>query len=179
MLKNWYGVYTKPKLEMVVSKLFNKKKIINYCPLNTLMTKNKSGFVEYQIPLFPNFVFVNIDEQQIEAIKSIQGVINLLFWLGRPVQLRNNEIEQLMAYVKKFKNIRVEKIPVELKSLMLIDKRSLQKSSDFELDSEGIASYALPSLGFCLKAYTDDKKNFTQISDEKIQSEWDIYYSKY
>ena len=78
MKKNWYAVYTKLNCELKVTAQLNRKKIDNYCPLNS--TSINSGFRKRwnNMPLFKSIVFVYISDQEMVNVKQTNDVLNFL-----------------------------------------------------------------------------------------------------
>jgi transcription antitermination factor NusG len=154
-MKMWYAVYTKPNHEKKVSALLSKKKIENYCPLNKIVNnlkeEKKKPFYE---PLFSNYVFVHITEHDMALVKQQSGVINFVYWLGRPVNIKGMDMENIQEFVDTYSNISLEKTEVSMNNLVRIVSR---KPANEEFENV-IALHAtqvkitLPTLGYVLCA---------------------------
>ena len=161
MQKKWYAVYAKPNNEKKVSALLTKKKIENYCPLNraTRLTTNEKR-KESSEPLFQNYVFVHITEQDIAFIKQQSGVINFVYWLGRPVIIKGVEIENIQEFVETYSNIYLEKTEVSMNNMV----RIVNKTPNFdEFDNvitinSTIVKITLPTMGYMLCAKARDEE---------------------
>jgi transcription antitermination factor NusG len=105
MTKKWYAVYTKPHCEKKVTAILTRKKIESYCPLIGVIKQKK---LSYQ-PLFASYIFVNTSDEQLKTIKKTKGVINLVYWLDKPVVIKNDEIEAIKEFVHNHENIQLEK----------------------------------------------------------------------
>lgn len=169
-MKLWYAVYTKPNHEKKVSALLSKRKIENYCPLNKIVNnlkeeKRKPVFE----PLFPNYVFVHITEHDMALVKQQTGVINFVYWLGRPVNIKGMDMENIQEFVDSYSNISLEKTEVNLNNLVRIVSR---KPVSEEFDNV-IAMHAtqvkitLPTLGYVLCADAGEEV-FETISYDRI-----------
>jgi len=113
MNKNWYAVYTKSKCERKVSALLTKKKIDNYFPLNKQVISEHNEKEKLSLePLFNSFVFVYTTPDKIEYIRQLNDIINFVYWLGRPVQLKGIEIENIQEFVAVYNNIYIVAIYV-------------------------------------------------------------------
>ncbi len=154
MNKNWYAVYTKAKCENKVSSLLTKKKIDNYCPFN----KVSSGNYEKQLlsPLFPSFVFVYTTPDQLEYIKQLNDIINFVYWLGQPVQLKGIEIESIQEFVAVYNNVYIEKSEVSLNKMVRVVTKQpmISTEDDVIVMNRTIIKLTLPTLGFTLCAHT-------------------------
>lgn len=111
MLRNWYAVYTKPQKEKVVSTALSRKGFESFCPLiNALKARaNKKAVIE---PLFLSHVFVYLSESDISVVKSIPGVVNILYWKSKPAVIKSVEIDTIKHFIAKYDNIRLIKSTV-------------------------------------------------------------------
>lgn len=155
MQKKWYAVYTKPNQEKKVLALLSKKKIENYCPLNKITEReNEDKKKTHLEPLFPCYVFVHITEHDMSNVKQLNGIINFVYWLGRPVNIRGIEMENIQEFVDSFSNISVEKTEVNLNNLVrIVSKKPLKNEYDNVIPLNAtIVKITLPSLGYILTA---------------------------
>ncbi|HUQ96358.1 MAG TPA: transcription termination/antitermination NusG family protein [Chitinophagaceae bacterium] len=151
-MTNWYAVYTRPHSEKKVAENFLKKKMTSYCPLSwTPRFGNSRKLI--QTPLFPSYVFVRLNEKQLFEVKTIDGVVNLAYWLNRPAKVRDVEIEMLQRFLSVHKEIQLEKTPVNTTEMVtLTEGPRLQKEGGLvAVGAVGPRLY-LPSLGYRLAA---------------------------
>lgn len=155
---NWYAVYTKNKCEQKVSALLNKKKIVNYCPMN-LVSKDDGPNRHKHIPepLFPNFVFVQTTEDRLDFIRQCSDVINMVYWLGRPVQIRSVEIDNIREFVSSYSNIKLEKTEVSLQKMNRVISKIpfIRSEENVAVMTKMEVKLNLPGLGFILNAMSD------------------------
>jgi transcription antitermination factor NusG len=155
MKKNWYAVYTRPKSEKKVSAMLTKKKIENYCPLNkVLLTSNFQKPKSVVEPLFNNYVFVNTTEENMKTVLSQSDVINFVYWLGRPVVIKDNEIEAIQRFVDCYSNVWLEKTQVNTQSMVrVVNKVPMvcDENNVITLHNTQI-KITIPSLGYALNA---------------------------
>ncbi len=160
MQKHWYAVYTKPKCEKKVSAVLTKKKIENYCPLNRIFQEGLHDRKKLQLePLFPNFVFVHIMESEMPFVKQQNDIINFVYWLGRPVEIRSMEIENIQEFIDSYSNIQLEKTQVSLNKMVRVVNKAPIREVDGNVITmlSNIVKVTLPSLGFVLCANTADE----------------------
>ncbi len=158
MIKNWYAVYTKPKCERKVSSLLTKKKIDNYCPLNKQTNSEHSEKEKESLnPLFTSFVFVYTCSDKIEYIKQMSDIINFVYWLGRPVELKGIEIENIQEFVAAYNNVYIEKSEVSLNKMVRVVTKQpmISTENDVIVMNRTIVKLTLPTLGFTLCAHTN------------------------
>ena len=159
MKKNWYAVYTKPKCEKKVVASLSKKKIESYCPhycsADQQSTERKRSSME---ALFPSYVFVNITESEMSFVKKQSDVINFVYWLGRPVNISDIEIESIQQFLNEYFTIQLEKTPVSKNNLVRIVTKEPTKSNDGNIFTlkRSTVKITLPSLGYVLVASSDN-----------------------
>lgn len=161
MQKNWYAVYTKPHYEKKVSLLFTKKKIENFCPLNCIKVKSVRRNKLLYEPLFKSYVFVNISKEEISLLQRMDGVISLLYWMGSPAIIREDEIESIKEFSNDYQNIELERTQVNITDIARIVERP-----SYSMEGKVLAlknkkiKVSLPSLGYTLIAKIEDESIF-------------------
>ncbi len=110
----WYAVYTKLRCEKKVAETLTRKKIENYCPLNRVERYWSGSKKLIEEPLFTNYIFVRITELQHTELKKIYGIVNLVYWLGKPVVITDLEIETIRRFLNDHINVTIEKTTVDL-----------------------------------------------------------------
>ncbi|HSN08166.1 MAG TPA: transcription termination/antitermination NusG family protein [Hanamia sp.] len=153
MQKNWYIIYTKPKSEKKVSLLLSKKKIENFLPLNlkeiTSLRKKKAC----QEPLFKSYVFAYTDEGELEKIREINGVLNVLYWKGQPAVIKREEIQLMKDFLADYHEVKVERTMVNAKNFARVTDGSKYSISGNVLSIKNtMVRVNLPSLGYSLFA---------------------------
>jgi transcription antitermination factor NusG len=107
---NWYALYTKPRWEKKVAKLLEEHGYENYCPLNKV-TKQWSDRKKVVLePIFKSYVFVKVDEKEKWEIRNINGVLNFVYWLGKPAIIREEEIDTIRKFLNEFSDVNVEQL---------------------------------------------------------------------
>ena len=104
-------------------------------------------------PLFTSYVFVCITAAEQAEVRKTDGVINFVYWLGKPAIVRPNEIEAIRDFLEDHQNVKLEKAKVNPKDLVRVVRGPLmgQEGSVLEVYSQK-AKVMLPSLGYCLVA---------------------------
>jgi transcriptional antiterminator RfaH len=104
MSKLWMAVYTKPRSEKKVAERLEKAGIEVYCPLQMVIKQWSDRKKKVKIPVFPSYVFVHIEESERLTVLSDVGVMNFVFWLGKPAVIREEEIEVIKEYLERRNN---------------------------------------------------------------------------
>ncbi len=171
MEMKWYTIYTKPQTERRVLETLTNKKIEAYCPINrTGQNWNDKRFKEDV--LFKSYVFVNVRESDLNDVKKISGVVNLVYWLGKPVIVSNDEIVLMKRFLNDHLNVSLVKTDIssELVTNTSLVETSFQHYTENSIGQNKIAKAVIPSLGFVLQAEAE-QTNVTVISSEN-------YYKK-
>ncbi|MBN9379418.1 MAG: UpxY family transcription antiterminator [Chitinophagaceae bacterium] len=111
--KKWYVVYTKPRWEKKVYNLLVEKGIEGYCPLNRTRKKWSDRVKWIEEPLFKSYVFVLVAEEDQTAVRMINGVVNFVYWLGKPAVVKREEIETIRKFLHDYRD--VEAVPFDLR----------------------------------------------------------------
>lgn len=109
----WYVVYTRQGMEMKVVKELKKKNIESYCPVNKVHHRWWALRKSEGQPLFTSCVFVKISENEVPVLKKINGVVNVLYWLGKPAVVKEQEIHMIKDFLCNHTNVTVEKTAVK------------------------------------------------------------------
>ena len=68
------------------------------------------------------YVFVQVEDVQRWEIKSIDGIINYVHWLGKPARVYNKEIELIKKFLKEFENVQVVDNNINVSSSVIINE---------------------------------------------------------
>ena len=96
----WFVIYTKPNFEIKVSNALNHIGIKAYCPTYKKLVQYSDRKKKIEKPLLPSYVLVYIDEKERDLVFSIPGVIRYVFWLGKPAEVYEKEVEALKNSLK-------------------------------------------------------------------------------
>jgi len=157
MSRHWYAVYTKPLKERKVSFLLTKKGIENFCPVarNPESNSRKPVFEA----LFNSYVFVYVEETAIPSLRSVPGVINVIFWKSRPAVINDEEIDIVRQLTTNYSNIRLEKSFVDAgASVKIIEEPQIAYNENTVSVKYKRVRVNLPSLGFTMIAERMKKK---------------------
>ncbi len=103
----WYAVYTKPRWEKKVSSILTDRGIENYCPLNRVTRQWSDRKKTVLEPLFKGYIFVCPGDKGKWDIKKTEGIINYVYWLGKPAMIREAEIENIRKFLQEFDDVEV------------------------------------------------------------------------
>lgn len=175
--KQWYAVYTKPRWEKKTSSLLEKKQIENYCPLNKVVRQWSDRKKTVLEPLFKSYVFIYATEAEHLAVKQTEGVLNFVYWLGKPAIIKDEEIEIIKKFLNEHENIRIEQISVNIKDTVRIlsGPLTMMEGEIIELRNQSV-KILLPSLGFAMVAEVE-KVNVEVITATKFRQNSNNFYN--
>lgn len=93
--KNWFVIYTRAKWEKKVDSLLQEQGITSFCPLRVVKNQWADRKKIVELPLFSSYVFVNISLKEELKVRQTYGVINFIYYLGKPAIIRDNEMDKL------------------------------------------------------------------------------------
>ncbi|ULQ52388.1 UpxY family transcription antiterminator [Flavihumibacter fluvii] len=108
--KHWYALYTKPRWEKKVYDLIQRRGVEGYCPMNKVRKKWTDRFKVIEEPLFKSYLFVRVDEQEKGVVRYVDGVVNYVYWLGKPAIIREDDIERIKRFLNEYSDVKVEQI---------------------------------------------------------------------
>lgn len=132
----------------------------SYCPLNKVRKKWSDRFKIIEEPLFKSYVFVKVSEDEKSGVRYIDGVVNFVYWLGRPARVQEDEIERIKRFLNDFTEVQVEQLSVPkpgdkvvITSGLLMEQEGIVISTDKKR-----IEIRIDSLGCKLVAQVDKNK---------------------
>ncbi len=104
----WYAIYTKPRSEKKVAERLIANGYHAYCPLIKTMRQWSDRKKKVYLPMLPSYVLINVGEKQREDILKDPGVLNFVFWQGKPAIIREEEIKYLQKIEDKGRDIKID-----------------------------------------------------------------------
>lgn len=108
--KKWFVIYTRTRWEKKVDILLKQKGIDSYCPVKTVRNQWADRKKTVELPLFNSYVFVNINYKEELKVRQTHGVINFIYYMGKPAVVRNQEIEEIQGILCRNQDIEVSSI---------------------------------------------------------------------
>lgn len=156
--KKWYVVYTRPRWEKKVSGILMSRGIEYYCPLNKVMKQWSDRKKIVLEPLFKGYVFVKIPESLKWEIKSVEGVLNYVYWLGKPAIVKEQEIDTIRKFLQEFRDVEVVEKQLTVNSRVMIKQGVLMNFQGIIIEVSGNkAKVNIESMGLQLSAVFDKK----------------------
>lgn len=156
MSYKWYAVYTRPRWEKKVNNLLISKGVESYCPLNKVRRKWSDRIKLVEEPLFKSYVFVRIAEEHRTQVRMTDGVINFVYWDGKPAIIKEREIQTIRRFLDEYENVELVKMDLKPDQRVRVVAGPLmdQEGKIIEIKNK-VAKVAIDSLGFLLIADID------------------------
>ncbi len=108
---NWYVVRTQLRCEKYLSEQFTRKGINHYLPIISHTRKWGRRIAEVKLPLFPNYIFVNINRKEYIQILDCEGHLGFVNFGGDLSVVREEEINLIQRILGSGEIIEV--LPIE------------------------------------------------------------------
>ena len=89
----WFVIYTKSNFEIKVAERINAIGLNAYCPVYTEIKQYSDRKKKVIKPLLKSYVLVQLHDIDRTKVFSISGVLRYVFWLGKPAEVRVEEVE--------------------------------------------------------------------------------------
>ena len=107
----WYVLYTKPNFELKVTEGINSIGLNAYCPVYSEIKQYSDRKKKVTKALLKSYVLVQVSEQNRSKVFTIPGALRYIFWLGKPAEVRAEEIEVLKQNLNGFyDNVSISRI---------------------------------------------------------------------
>jgi transcription antitermination factor NusG len=103
---SWYAAYTRCNHEKTVRKFLQEKDITAFLPQIIVPSKRKDRKVLIKRPLFPNYLFIKLDQIHETWMKVFRtpGLVKIC-GNGRPMPIPNEDIESIKIFISSERNL--------------------------------------------------------------------------
>src|SRR4026208_2429232 len=113
-IRKWLAIYTRPRWEKKVNQLLSEKGLDCYCPLNKVRRKWSDRIKVVEEPLFKSYVFVKVSDEDRTAVRMTPGVINFVYWQGKPAVIKEKEINIIKRFLNEYENVEVQSMSLHV-----------------------------------------------------------------
>ena len=151
--RKWLAIYSRPRWEKKVSKLLTEKGFECYCPLNKIRRKWSDRVKIVEEPLFKSYVFVKLTDEDRTAVRMTSGVVNFVYWNGKPAVIREREINAIRMFMNEYENVEVQSMELQVDQRVKVLKGPLMDLQG-KIVSLGhkTVKISIESLGYILVA---------------------------
>ena len=158
-MPKWFAIYTKPRWEKKVNQLLTDKGVECYCPLNKVKRKWSDRTKTVEEPLFKSYVFVKVTEEERTKVRLTNGVVNFVYWNGKPAVVREKEIQTIKLFLDEHENVQVRPMDLTVQQRVLITSGTFMDRTATVLDvRKKEVKVSIDSLGYELVALIDKNK---------------------
>lgn len=159
MSRKWLAVYSRPRWEKKVNQLLTEKGFECYCPLNKVRRKWSDRVKLVEEPLFKSYVFVKVTDEDRTSVRMTPGVVNFVYWAGKPAVIREKEINAIKRFLDEHENVEVHPAPLQPRQRVIITSGPLMDHEGEVLElKHKTVKVAIDSLGYILVAHIDRTK---------------------
>ena len=160
---HWFAVHTRPRWEKKVASSLDSNGIENYCPLNKVLRQWSDRKRVVWEPVFKSYVFVRIEEDKKWDVKKIDGILNYVYWLGKPAHIKEEEIDTIRKFLNEFDDVSVEKKNFHVNTKVRIKQGVLMNYEGMIVEVSGNRIIVkIDSMDLQLSAHFD-KKNLERV----------------
>ena len=158
-IRKWLAVYTRPRWEKKVNQLLTEKGVESYCPLNKVRRKWSDRVKLVEEPLFKSYGFVKVNDEDRSIVRMTPGVINFVYWQGKPAVIKEKEINAIKRFLDEYENVEVQPLEVKVNQRVKITTGPLMDQEGQVLEvKHKKAKVAIDSLGYVLVASVEKTK---------------------
>lgn len=163
--KKWYAVYTKPRWEKKVFERLQNEQLEAYCPQNRVRKKWSDRMKWVQEPLFKSYVFVKVAEDEMTRVRMVNGVVNFVYWLGKPAIVKQREIEIIRKFLNSYSEVQAMPLDLKTDSRVTIQRGLLMdKNARIIKVVNNKVQVIIESIGYSLVALVD-KSNLAIVEE--------------
>lgn len=156
--KKWLAVYTKPRWEKKVHQLLTDKGFESYCPLNKVTKKWSDRVKTVEEPLFKSYVFIKVDTEEQTAVRMINGVVNFVYWLGKPAVIREKDINTIKRFLNEYDDVIAQPLDIKPHQQVKVTGGVLMDTNGKVLNIKGKkVEVLLDCIGYKLVALIEKK----------------------
>jgi transcription antitermination factor NusG len=127
---SWYAVKTRPRWEKKVSTTLASLGFEVFCPLQKKVSQWSDRKKTILEPVVRGYVFVRVNDENKWNVTAVSGILNYVYWLGKPAVIKDSEIDTLRKFFNKFDCVSVKP------ALILHSKVKIQQG--IFMDYEGV-----------------------------------------
>ena len=115
-------------------------------------------------PLFKSYVFARVNEVEQNQVRMTAGVMNFVYWQGKPAIIPAREIETIRKFLNEYENITAEPLQLKEDGRVTIKQGLFMDHQAKIIKIEGNrVKVVIESIGYSLIASVD-KKNLSTLN---------------
>src|ERR1700722_5459695 len=151
LAEHWYAVSVRPKHERMVTRHLEHQGLNHFLPFYRSVRRWKDRPKELDMPLFPGYVFVNLDLRDRLGVLRAPGVVQFVTFQGQPAAVPDSEVRALESslcaglrpqphpYLRQGKKVRVKSgLLADAEGIMIRRKDGFRLVLSIELISRSV-----------------------------------------
>lgn len=125
----------------------------SYCPLNKVKKKWSDRVKLVEEPLFKSYVFVQVAEAEQANVRMVSGVLNFVYWNGKPAVVKEKEIETIRKFLNEYQDVQARPITLQANQEVMVQRGLLMnKTGRIRRLKNNKVEVLIESLGYTLIA---------------------------
>ena len=110
-------------------------------------------------PLFKTYVFVKVAEEDKTGVRMTSGVVNFVYWDGKPALIKEREIQAIRRFLDEHQSVEVIKMEIRPEERVKVVSGPMmdQEGKVLEVRNRTV-KVCIDSLGYMLIAYINKSK---------------------
>jgi transcription antitermination factor NusG len=104
----WHVAYTLPRTEKKLAETLTRSGIECYLPLHAVFRQWSDRKKKVSMPLFPNYVFLKLDQTQRARALSMRELVRFVAFSGKPVVVPEKEILDIQRMLTGGDDVEIE-----------------------------------------------------------------------
>lgn len=101
----WHVLYVNSRAEKKVAERLHQEGWEAFCPIKSEWRQWSDRRKKVEVPYFRSYVFVRFSfKEERLALLETPGVVRILFWLGQPAVIRDEEMVEIQAFFEKYQD---------------------------------------------------------------------------
>lgn len=115
-------------------------------------------------PLFKSYVFARVNEEEQTKVRMTAGVMNFVYWQGKPAIIPAGEIETIRKFLNEYENVSAEPLQLKEDGRVTIRQGLFMDHEARIIKIEGNrVKVVIESIGYSLVA-SIDRKNLSTLT---------------
>jgi len=113
---HWHIIYVREKWEKKTSVYLQKKGFEFYCPFQKAERPVYNIRIHSGEPVLAGYIFVKTSQGQLRRLKSVPGVLSIVYWLDKPVHIHDEDITAFQAFLNNHPVSKTERIKLKFET---------------------------------------------------------------
>ena len=142
----WFVLYVKSRTEKKVAERLADKGMEVFCPTKIVERQWSDRIKKVEVPYFQSYVFAKFSPKNTNYVLETPGVVRRLFWMREPAVIREEEMQEVMAFFNT--HTKIEPINYTEGELVKITRGVLKDKKGVVLKNDKHqVTLSIPALG--------------------------------